>query len=318
MIVSVVLIALIVIIGASYKRKLHKLYQEQPYQSVTGSDLEAERNGSEAYKRYKTRQDRLTMLITALCAAVVIIGGMAYASVNWWNKAEQQDIEQQRLQKEAEQEVAEMIEVMPQMVASASRYSKRGLYARFVEYKAHKMVEILAKQKNLENDRMQFETTTAQQGKLQEFSGKIKYDEYQKLYDDMLSEQQSAFDKVQKLSFVEWIINQSFIYEIILFVIFILLCIRSYKKKSYQTFLWSCLAAGIACLFGIWYWGLWLDIAFLIPCCLVPFGAGLLTLSGFLNSKDDSDKQFLCWFAGLFLLIGGLVWFCAYCAEGPA
>ena len=203
------------------------------------------------------------------------------------------------------------------MVAGASRYSIQRLYVRFVEYKAHKMVEILAKQKSWEKAAAQFEAKASQPEKLELIAGKVRYDEYQKLYDDMLSEQKRDFDKVQKLSFADWIVNQSYIYEIILFVIFILLCIRSYKKKSYQTFLWSCLGAGIACLFGIWYWGLWLDIAFLIPCCLVPLGAGLLTLSGFINWKDVSDGYFvICWFGSLFLLIGGLLCFGAYCARG--
>ena len=315
LIASVVLIALIVIIGASYKRKLHKLYQKQPYQSVTGSDLEAELKGGNAYKHYKTRQDRLTMLITALCAAVVIIGGLAYASVNWWNKAEQQDIEQQRLQKEAEQEVAALLPDDLPMVAGASRYSKQGLYVRFVEYKAHKMAEILTTQKRWEKAAAQFEAKASQPEKLELIAGKVRYDEYQKLYDDMLSEQKRDFDKVQKLSFADWIVNQSYIYEIILFVIFFGLCIRSYKKKSYQILLWSCLAAGIACLFGIWYWGLWLNIGFLVTCCLVLVGAGLLTLSGFINLKDVSDGYFIiCLLVGLFLFMGGLLCFGAYCA----
>ena len=315
LIASVVLIALIVIIGVSYKRKLHKLYQEQPYQSVTGSDLEAELKGGNAYKHYKTRQDRLTMLITALCAAVVIIGGLAYASVNWWNKAEQQDIEQQRLQKEAEQEVAALLPDNLPMIADASWYSIQGVYVRFVEYKSQKMAEILTTQKRWEKAAAQFKAKTSQP---ELSSDKVKYDEYQKLYDDMLSEQKRDFDKVQKLSFADWIVNQSYIYEIILFVIFFGLCIRSYKKKSYQTFLWSCLAAGIACLFGIWYWGLWLNIGFLISCCSVPVGAGLLTLSGFLSLKGSPERyQAICLIAGIFLLIIGLEWFGMYCAEGP-
>ena len=112
-IIGAVLIALIVIIGASYKRRLRKQYQKQPYQSVTGTDLEAELKGGDAYKHYKRRQDRLTMLIKALCAAVVIMGGLVYASVNWWQESEPERIaraeqkriekaEQQRLQEEAE------------------------------------------------------------------------------------------------------------------------------------------------------------------------------------------------------------------------
>ena len=88
LIVSAILIALIVFFGARYKRRLRKQYQEQPYQSVTGTDLEAEMNGRNAYGNYLRRQDRLTMLVKALCAGVVVVAGLVYFSVNWWQKNE--------------------------------------------------------------------------------------------------------------------------------------------------------------------------------------------------------------------------------------
>ena len=144
-IVGAVLIALIVIIGASYKRRLRKQYQKQPYQSVTGTDLEAEISGGEAYKRYKKRQDRLTMLITALCAAVVIMGGLVYASVNWWQESEPERIaraeqkriekaEQQRLQEEAEKKRLQEEAEQPSTDAG-------GIEARFQQWKAKRIAK---------------------------------------------------------------------------------------------------------------------------------------------------------------------------------
>lgn len=170
-IVGAVLIALIVGIGAYYKRKLRKQYQEQPYQSVTGTDLEAELKGEDAYKHYKRRQDRLTMLIKALCAAVVIMGGLVYASVNWWQeseperiaraeqkrieKAEQQrlqaEAEKQRLQEEAEQKRIERAEKQRlrkkvgqkrlQEEAEQPSTDAGGIEARFQQWKAKRIAK---------------------------------------------------------------------------------------------------------------------------------------------------------------------------------
>ena len=153
-IVGAVLIALIVGIGTYYKRKLRKQYQKQPYQSVTGTDLEAEISGGEAYKRYKTRQDRLTMLVKALCAAVVIMGGLVYFSVNWWQESEPERIaraeqkriekaEQQRLQEEAEkkrlQEEAEKKRLQEE--AEQPSTDAGGIEARFQQWKAGRIAE---------------------------------------------------------------------------------------------------------------------------------------------------------------------------------
>ena len=149
MIIGAVLIALIVIIGASYKRRLRKQYQKQPYQSVTGTDLEAELKGEDAYKHYKRRQDRLTMLITALCAAVVIMGGLVYFSVTWWQESEPERIaraeqkriekaEQQRLQEEAEKKRLQEEAEQPSTDAG-------GIEARFQQWKNNGKLSVLLK-----------------------------------------------------------------------------------------------------------------------------------------------------------------------------
>ena len=261
-IIGAVLIALIVGIGTYYKRKLRKQYQKQPYQSVTGTDLEAELKGEDAYKHYKRRQDRLTMLITALCAAVVIMGGLVYASVNWWQESEPERIaraeqkriekvEKQRLQKEA----ASRLDNLP-VIKDVNRFSKQGMYARFVEYKTK--------------------------------------------------------NKIQEISFEKWIIKQSYIYELVLFVIFFGLCLWNYEKKSFQTFLLSCLGVGMAFLFGGWYLGVWFNIGFWLACCGVLMGGGLLFLSRFLGLFID---RVLCFCIGTILLAFSLGFFCDFCVK---
>ncbi len=132
-------------------------------------------SGGEAYKRYKARQDRLTMLITALCAAVVIMGGLVYFSVIWWQESEPERIaraEQKRIEKAEKQrlqkETASRSDNLP-VITDVNRFSKQGMYARFVEYKTN--------------------------------------------------------NKIQDLSFEKWIIKQSYIYELVLFVIFFELCL---------------------------------------------------------------------------------------------
>ena len=94
LIVSAILIALIVIIGVVYKARLRKQYQEQPYQSVTGTDLEVDLKLPPAQKAYRQRITRVNLLMLAGCAAVVVIGGGSYAAVNWWHKTESQRIAQ--------------------------------------------------------------------------------------------------------------------------------------------------------------------------------------------------------------------------------
>ena len=197
MIVGAVLIALIVGIGTYYKRKLRKQYQKQPYQSVTGTDLEAEISGGEAYKRYKTRQDRLTMLVKALCAAVVIMGGLVYASVNWWQESEPERIaraEQKRIEKAEKQRLQEEAEKKRlQEKAEKQRLQEEAEKKRLQEEAEKKRLQEEAEKKRLQEEAEQPSTDAGgiearfQQWKAKRIAkAKKKVDEKWKKYQELV------------------------------------------------------------------------------------------------------------------------------------
>ena len=275
-IIGGVLILAIIVWGL---RLIRKLYQEKnkPLSSQAMQfELNAEIKPLQVEETYNQRKKRVMTLMLGGIAAVVVLAAFGGFVSNFVD-GQARRAEEQRLRQAAEQEVAKLFEVMPVTVANAYWCSKPALYARFVEYKTQRMVDLLTEQKKLESERMQFEAETSIRGNLEEFSTKAKYDEYQKFYDDTLSEQQSDFDKLRYLSLEEWTLPRSLVYEAIVLVIFVGLCVWSYKNKKDKAFLISCGSVGIAFLFGALYWGLWLHFSILLACCCIFASVGMFT-----------------------------------------
>lgn len=195
------LIVLILAYGAYYKRKLNKQYQKHPYQQVTGSELEAELRLPQAQKIYYQRRSRVNLLVLALVAAVLVIGGLAGALIKWDAGAEQRQIaqaEKQRLEKLKKDEFSVWVD------DNVSLFSDIAVRMRLERYKKEKLYELQSKLNELEAERAEL---TAKWTQNRENIDQIARDERDAIYDCYLKnfeEQQqeitSDMDKIRSMT----------------------------------------------------------------------------------------------------------------------